>query len=162
VIAAADEHSSAVAARRADLVIVHAPDSASARIAREQIRRAAEVAGRNPDDISVLVAARVGEPERRASLERIEASAGRAGLDLVGDAANVASTLVDWHASGAADGFLLQPDTLSDTLAWLAGEVLPELALAGHASGAPAGATLRDRSGLPRPTNRYALPEVAR
>ena len=49
----------------------------------------------------------------------------------------------------AADGFLIEPDSPA-TFTWFATDVVPLLGT--HA----AGATLRDRFGLPRPANRYA------
>ena len=46
----------------------------------------------------------------------------------------------------------LRPDDLDVTMAWLTGEVVPAMGTGPSSSG-----TLRDRFGLPRPANRYAV-----
>ncbi len=60
-----------------------------------------------------------------------------------------ARALADELSATTADGFLIEPDSPA-TFTWFATEVMPLLRT--H----PAGVTLRDRFGLPRPANRYA------
>ncbi len=154
IVTAADDHATAVAARRADIVLVDVADVDTARRRRDDIRGRVAAAGRDPDDVTVLAVARVGEPGLRAELDRLLAASPVA-LDVVDDAAGVAATLESWSRQGAVDGFVVQPDVLPTSLDWLAAEVMPRLE-----SRRPSG-TLRERFGLPRPPNRYATTEVA-
>ena len=103
-IDARDEPSRALAAKRADVVLVDAP---------EELPTAAAVLVKRPT-------------------ERGDARA-----------------LADELSATTADGFLIEPDSPA-TFTWFATEVMPLLRT--H----PAGVTLRDRFGLPRPANRYA------
>lgn len=158
VVDAVDERSRQLAARRADLVVVPAADEATARAARADLRQRVAAAGRPPDQVAVLVLATVGEPALRRHLDARAPRPADGVLDLCADAAQVAEVLSGWHARGAADGFLLRPDLLPDTLDWLVEHVVPRLGRPEPATG-----TLRDRFGLPRPANRYAAdPEVRR
>jgi alkanesulfonate monooxygenase SsuD/methylene tetrahydromethanopterin reductase-like flavin-dependent oxidoreductase (luciferase family) len=171
-----EPEAAAVAARRADVVFVDAANLATARARRAALRAAVAAAGRDPDEVAVLVVARVGERALRDRLDPLgegrtagdqpvpARSGGPAGgapdgsefLDLVGDAAAVAGTLASWFAEGAADGFLLRPDALPATLDWLVAEVVPRLQTAGVFRTGYEERTLRERFGLPRPPNRYA------
>jgi alkanesulfonate monooxygenase SsuD/methylene tetrahydromethanopterin reductase-like flavin-dependent oxidoreductase (luciferase family) len=142
--------------QRADLVLVHATDIDTARTRREEVRGAAQSAGRDPDAVTVVVVAHIGESNQRRVLDRIVARGAVPGPDLVGSAAEVAETIRRWTDSGAADGFLLQPDVLPTTLEWLVSDVVPALdrPLPQEGSASP---TFRDRLGLARPANRYTV-----
>jgi alkanesulfonate monooxygenase SsuD/methylene tetrahydromethanopterin reductase-like flavin-dependent oxidoreductase (luciferase family) len=156
-ITVGDPASLAVAARRADIVIVTPRTFADAQQARRTVRTAATAAGRNADDVTVIVRARVGEPELRATLDAAAApSTTTHEVDLVGSAATLTDTLVHWFRNDAADGFLLLPDAVPDTLEWLTAEITPALHRLGVLPTTSARATFRDRLGLARPTNRYA------
>jgi len=160
-ITVGDPASLAVAARRADIAIVTPRTFADAQQARHTVRTAVAAAGRDADDVTVIVRARVGEPELRAELDAAEASSVAAHeIDLVGSAATLTDTLVHWFQNDAADGFLLLPDTVPDTLEWLTAEVTPALQALGLLPTPSLGETLRDRLGLPRPANRYATATV--
>lgn len=152
VITAADDHATAVAARRADVVLIDVADGDSARAQRDDVRSQAVDAGRHPDTVAVLAIVRVGEPGVRAELDRHGAASAGA-LDLVADATDVAATLTAWSEQGAVDGFLVRPDILPATLDWFVGEVVPHL---GERRSTPA-VTLRERFGLERPSNRYEV-----
>ena len=151
-----------VAARRADIVVVRATTEEDARAARNRIRDAVGGAGRDPDAVSVLVRATIGAPSVRAELDaRLTRPPSLSTLDLVGDAQQVAAQLHEWFTSASADGFLLLPDSLPQTLPWLADDVVPILQELGSFRRFYDSGTLRERLGLTRPVNRYARPGVA-
>jgi hypothetical protein len=75
----------------------------------------------------------------------------------VGDADQVATALASVVATGWADGWLLRPDELPRTLAWLVDEVVPRLQAAGALRSLYDEATVRERFGLEWPVNRYAV-----
>jgi alkanesulfonate monooxygenase SsuD/methylene tetrahydromethanopterin reductase-like flavin-dependent oxidoreductase (luciferase family) len=159
-LVAIDAHgpdATAVATRRADIVFIDAADLATAWSRRHDIRRLVAAAGRDPDRVAVLANVRVGEPGLRRQLDRLGRSivSGFGGLDLVSDAGAVAEVLDAWFLEGAADGYLVRPDTLPATLDWFVDDVVPRLTTRGLSPGHP-GNTLRDRFGLERPPNRYA------
>jgi alkanesulfonate monooxygenase SsuD/methylene tetrahydromethanopterin reductase-like flavin-dependent oxidoreductase (luciferase family) len=148
-----------LAGRRADIALIRAAAPAEARARRQRLRELAARAGRDPEGLAVLVIARIGEPGRRGALDALVggAPAGRpeAELDLVGAPAVVAGVLEAWFVDGAADGFLLRPDVLPDTLDWFVEEVAGILQARSRFRTEYEGATLRDRFGLERPANRY-------
>ncbi|MBI4935766.1 MAG: LLM class flavin-dependent oxidoreductase [Actinobacteria bacterium] len=162
VIRADNPSARQVAARRADIVIVAATTEDAARVARDQIREAVGAAGRDPDDVTILVRATVGAPHLRAELDALHAAPPHhSTLDLVGEAQQVAAVLHEWFAAGSVDGFLLQPDSVPQTLEWLTDDVVPILQELGSFRRSYDAGTLRDRLGLTRPTNRYERAEVA-
>jgi alkanesulfonate monooxygenase SsuD/methylene tetrahydromethanopterin reductase-like flavin-dependent oxidoreductase (luciferase family) len=145
-----------VAAVHADLVIVH-PESPDAAVElRSTLERSIIGAGRTPNDVTVLLEARIGEQAQRRELDRLDASL-RADhrVDIVGDATAVVDELVEWSRSGAVDGFVLAPDLVDGTLDWLATEVIPPFRAVTGSARRP-GSTLRARLGLERPPSRYA------
>jgi alkanesulfonate monooxygenase SsuD/methylene tetrahydromethanopterin reductase-like flavin-dependent oxidoreductase (luciferase family) len=149
-----------LAARRADVALVDTKDAGSAADQRASVRSAAQVAGRDPDEVKVVAVARIGERQLRAELDAVSgASAAADGLDLVGSAEEVADTMVRWFEAGVVDGFLLQPDALPVTLDWIVDEVVAILRARGLVQEVATGSTLRDRFGLARPLNRYARVE---
>ncbi|WP_375387151.1 LLM class flavin-dependent oxidoreductase [uncultured Amnibacterium sp.] len=75
---------------------------------------------------------------------------------VAGSPATIADRLVDWHASGAVDGFNVSFPYLPQTADRFVGEVLPLLAERGVFR-PPAPGTLREQLGLPRPA-RTAVP----
>jgi alkanesulfonate monooxygenase SsuD/methylene tetrahydromethanopterin reductase-like flavin-dependent oxidoreductase (luciferase family) len=156
-----------LAGRRADLAIVEVGDPDAARRVRDEIRSAAIAAGRDADAVKVLSSAQVGEHQVRRRLDALlgDEEFHRPALDLVGDAEHVASILGDWFAGGAVDGFVLRPDVLPDvlpgTVDWIVDDVVSALGTLGRSSKHATQRTLRERIGLERPANRYALAEVA-
>jgi alkanesulfonate monooxygenase SsuD/methylene tetrahydromethanopterin reductase-like flavin-dependent oxidoreductase (luciferase family) len=160
-IAANDPASTAVAVARADIILVEGTDIDAVRRRRSELRADIERAGRNPDDVSVLLVAQIGELEVRARLDTLASPAHPAHtLDLVGDATHVAEVLGHWFDTAAVDGFLLQPDALPESLEWLVDGVAPLLRDQGVLPDQRPAATLRDRFGLARPLNRYAHSEA--
>jgi alkanesulfonate monooxygenase SsuD/methylene tetrahydromethanopterin reductase-like flavin-dependent oxidoreductase (luciferase family) len=158
VIAADNPHAAEVAARRADIILVTVADPAEALALRSRLRDDVAAADRDPDDVAVVVNVRIGTSDERRVLDQRRSHQPSA-LDLVGDAGAVADALAQWFAEGRADGFLLLPDTVPDTLAWLADDVAPLLLERGLLDPTP-GHTFRDRLGLQRPINRYATTEA--
>ncbi|ATW47939.1 LLM class flavin-dependent oxidoreductase [Streptomyces peucetius] len=130
---AADGDDFAFAARAADVVLLPARNGQDPVRIRESVRDQVRAAGRDPDDVAVLL----DWP--------VDGNAGAAGR------------LRELFDAGAADGFtLLAPDGA----ARMAHEAVIALAAAVRAAGpgeqaAQGGATLRDRLSLPRPTGRY-------
>jgi len=154
-----------LAGRVADVVRIEARgvDRAAELVAR--VRTAAAEAGRDPQDVRVLVdlvvvlgaddgAARA----RRGLLDGLAGSAfAPATLQHVGDAASLVELVARW--APVVDGFTVRPASLRADLPLLADQVLPALRAAGLAAAAypvRTGSTLRDSLGLPRPASRYA------
>ncbi|MGW7460236.1 LLM class flavin-dependent oxidoreductase [Streptomyces sp. NPDC054797] len=123
----------ALAARVADVVLVPAQDDLSPARVRESVREQARAAGRDADDVAVLLDVPVdGSP-------------------------GAADRLLALFDAGAADGFTLLAPTgpaggAHAAVLALAAEVRRE---GGGRPSAPAEATLRGRLGLPRPAGRY-------
>jgi len=153
-----------LAARRADVVRVRAATRDEAAALRARVRDAAADAGRDPDDLRVLVDAYVVVGDTRASaqarldlLEDLEGvSWDTDSLTHVGTARDLAVTVEEWAHAGAADGFLLRPSSLSTDLDAIVDGVVPLLQGAGLFRAQYPGTTLRDTLGLPHPANRYA------
>ena len=74
----------------------------------------------------------------------------------VGTPAGLVDLMQQWHAAGAA-GFRLRPATVPHDLLQISGGVVPELQRRGAFRTAYADGTLRERLGLTRPANRYAV-----
>lgn len=159
-----------LAARRADVALVEAPDATSAATARAGIRRRAAAAGRDPDELTVLAVADVLlEPDAGAAAAeraRLDGLAGAAvtarrdadggPVDLAGRPDELVEVIADWTAAGAADGFLLRPARLPWDLDVVVDHVVPRLVDRGLVRARYEGRTLRDHLGLARPANRYA------
>ena len=155
----------AVAAGRADVVRVAAPHIEAAGAERARVRRAVRAAGRDPDDVTVLLDVEVltapTAAQARAEVAQLEAWAPHTprSLSYTGTPDGLAGLLHDLQAVGAADGVTLVPLTLPSGLAQITRQVLPRLREQGViAAVPPAGTTLRERFGLTRPTNRYGVP----
>ncbi|NYI04337.1 LLM class flavin-dependent oxidoreductase [Allostreptomyces psammosilenae] len=166
VVRATDGPSLAVAAARADVVRVRAAGADEARRTRERVRAAVAAAGRDPEQVTVLLDVEVlvatGRDEARLLLERLDALAGTVhaprSLLFTGTPARLADLLESLHRDGAADGVTLVPLALPGTLRTLAECAAEELRLRGLLDEPAPGGTLRERLGLPRPASRYALP----
>ena len=154
----------ALAGRRADVVRVRATTLDGARALRDQVRAAAAEAGRNPDDLRVLVDVYAVIGQDRASAQaRLDLLEGLEGitwdtgsLTHVGTARDLAEVVEEWFDAGAADGFTIRPSSLRTDLDALVDDVVPLLQEAGVFRSAYPGSTLRDTLGLARPANRYA------
>ena len=154
----------ALAGRRADVVRVRATTLDGAKALREQVRAAAADAGRNPDDLRVLVDlyAVIGQ-DRASAQARLDLLEGLEGitwdtdsLTHVGTARDLAELVEEWSDAGAVDGFTIRPSSLRTDLDALVDRVVPLLQEARVFRSAYPGSTLRDTLGLPRPVNRYA------
>ncbi|MFM2078249.1 MAG: hypothetical protein RJA49_2139, partial [Actinomycetota bacterium] len=157
VIIADGDAASAVAARRADIIVIDADDAGRAHRRRAELRDAVAAAGRDANDVAILVRARVSTVDERAALDAATtAQAPSVVLDVVGDAEFVAATLQQWWSTESADGFVLLPDALPSTLDWLVDDVVPRLQQLDVFRGQYRPGTLRGRFGLDRPANRYA------
>lgn len=155
VVVREEPDSLAVAARWADVVRIAAPDLAAADAARERIRAAVAVAGRDPDDVAVLLDVEF--------LLAADENTARRELDDLGE--HPASTLrivgapdalVEVIAARAVDGVTAVPLALPSGLRMLADAVAPLLLERGLRTPADPRATLRDRFGLSRPTNHFS------
>src|SRR4051794_12598333 len=82
VVDATDPTAVELAGRRADIAVVVASDAADGRAKREGLRTRATAAGRDPDTLTVLVTARIGEPGRRRELDALVAGRDSSGLQL--------------------------------------------------------------------------------
>ena len=153
----------AVAARYADVVRVTADGIAAAAEARDRVRAAVADAGRDPEQVAVLLDVETllgpGAADRLAELDRLAP----AGADIapstlrhVGDPAELAELLRDAAEERAADGFVLVPLALPTGIDEIVDGLLP--ALGDTWAPAPYDGTLRDRFGLSRPANRYTAP----
>ncbi|BCB84772.1 NtaA/DmoA family FMN-dependent monooxygenase [Phytohabitans suffuscus] len=69
----------------------------------------------------------------------------------VGTGEQLAQDIIRWHAAGAADGFNLMPDVLSDGVPALVDEMLPHLRAAGLFRSEYSTTTLRGHYRLPEP-----------
>jgi FMN-dependent oxidoreductase (nitrilotriacetate monooxygenase family) len=79
---------------------------------------------------------------------------GRGHFVFTGTPEGLADHIETWYRSGAADGFNIMPPLLPAGLDVFVEQVLPLLRRRGLVVAPPAGATLRDRYGLPRPPAR--------
>ncbi|MBF6240997.1 LLM class flavin-dependent oxidoreductase [Nocardia otitidiscaviarum] len=146
-VAAADPHSIRVAVHRADLIRITAPDLAAAAATRTVLRTAVATAGRDPNQVRVLLdvdvhLARTAE-QAAAEVAQLEDWTPNAVPDTVfriGTPAELRVLFRRIEAECAADGVVLRPLALS--------AILPRLSALTP--------TLRERLGLPRPVNRYA------
>jgi len=86
---------------------------------------------------------------------RVLATAGAAPV-FAGTPKDIADQMEAWFTGGAGDGFNLMFPVLPDDWMQFAERVVPELQRRGIARKDYGQGTLRDRLGLPRPTNRFA------
>ncbi|OLM13104.1 LLM class flavin-dependent oxidoreductase [Pseudonocardia sp. Ae505_Ps2] len=151
----------ATVGRYADVVRVAADTVAGAAEARDQVRAAVAGAGRDPEQVTVLLDVEIllgdDAPARLRELDALApagADAGPATLRHVGDPAELAALLRDAAEERAADGFVLVPLALPSGVDEIVDGLLP--ALGDTWAPAPYDGTLRDRFGLARPVSRYA------
>jgi FMN-dependent oxidoreductase (nitrilotriacetate monooxygenase family) len=80
---------------------------------------------------------------------------GRGHNTVVGTPEQVATTMIEWWQTGAADGFNVMPAVLPSGLRAFVSEVVPILQARGLFRTEYSGHTLREHYGLERPSNRY-------
>ena len=80
---------------------------------------------------------------------------------LAGSAKQIADDFEEWHSTGAADGFIMTPPLLPDSLGDLTTLLVPELQRRGLFRKEYEAGTLRGNLGLPKHPSRYAKPSGA-
>lgn len=151
-----------VVGRYADVVRIAADTVAGAAEARDRVRAAVAEAGRDPDRVAVLLDVETllgpGADDRLRELDGLAP----AGADVapstvrhVGDPGELATLLREAAEEHAADGFVFVPLALPSGIDEIVDELLP--ALGDAIAPAPYGGSLRERFGLTRPVNRYAV-----
>ncbi|MGO1317854.1 MAG: hypothetical protein ACTMIR_12585 [Cellulomonadaceae bacterium] len=146
------------AGQLADVVRILAHDEASAYAQRQRVRKSAQKAGRNPDDVLVLVELYAVTGHDRVSartrLELVESIEGeRARLDsvtVVGTHGDLADLAQKWFVGDAVDGFVITPSSLQTDVFGVVDGVLPILRERGLFRGAYPGRTLASTLGLER------------
>ncbi|WP_413725928.1 LLM class flavin-dependent oxidoreductase [Sodalis sp. RH16] len=93
---------------------------------------------------------------RSLTVRDIIARGGGAHRLVVGSPQQIADTMEQWVAEGAADGFNIMCDVFPSGLAAFVDLVIPELQKRGLFRREYTGGTLRDHYGLPRPASRFA------
>ncbi|MDT7649667.1 MAG: hypothetical protein QOI36_1073, partial [Pseudonocardiales bacterium] len=150
-----------VAGRWADVVRVAAADLAAAHSARQRVRAAVAAAGRDPDDVAVLLDVEVllgaDAGSARRELDALDAhhELAASSLRVVHTADALVDMIAEAVASGAADGVTVVPLVLPGGLRMIADDVTPRLVDRGLRPPVAPGSTLRDRFGLPRPANHF-------
>lgn len=147
-------------AREADLALTSGGPR-QARQAREDLRRRAELHGRDPDELvvlSVFPAVLVADTraEAEAQLDEFAALLHPAERQqhsiLAGTANDVADLMEAWLDGGAADGFAVGFPYLQGPVAAFTRLVIPELQRRGRFRTEYAGTTFRENLGLPGPS----------
>jgi alkanesulfonate monooxygenase SsuD/methylene tetrahydromethanopterin reductase-like flavin-dependent oxidoreductase (luciferase family) len=164
VLRADEEEALPVAARWADVVRISAPDLPAAAGARDRIRSAVADAGRDPDDITVLLDVEVhmaaGRDRARRDLTELDRLAGAelpaSSVRVLGPPTDLADLIGTAVRTRAADGVTLVPLVLPADLDVVADQVVPLLAGRGLLRTGSAGGSLRSRFGLRRPANHFA------
>ncbi|ROP27163.1 LLM class flavin-dependent oxidoreductase [Pseudokineococcus lusitanus] len=153
------------AARRADVVRVPAHDLATAVAHRRALHRLVAEAGRDPEEVALLVevVAWLGPDaaERRDALDRWTPTNTNPGtVEHVGDAAGLADLVGAWtggrDGGAGVDGVVVRPAVLPLDLDALVDDVVPLLRRRGLRPTGPPARTLRGTLGLDRPASRYA------
>jgi alkanesulfonate monooxygenase SsuD/methylene tetrahydromethanopterin reductase-like flavin-dependent oxidoreductase (luciferase family) len=152
-----------VAARWADVVRVTAPGLDAAYATRQRVRAAVASAGRDPDEVIVLLDVEVHLAQdryhARSGLDRLDRLAGAAlpasSMRVLGPPSGVADLVGQAVRLGAADGITLVPLALPGDLAAIADDLVPLLAGRGLFRPGRSG-SLRARFGLARPDNHFA------
>lgn len=164
VLRADEEVALPVAARWADVVRISAPDLPTAADARERIRSAVADAGRDPEDVTVLLDVEVhlaaDRDRARRDLAELDALAGAelpaSSVRVLGPPTDLADLIGAAVRTLAADGVTLVPLVLPADLDAVADQVVPLLAGRGLLRTGSAGGSLRSRFGLRRPANHFA------
>jgi alkanesulfonate monooxygenase SsuD/methylene tetrahydromethanopterin reductase-like flavin-dependent oxidoreductase (luciferase family) len=163
VLRADEEEALPVAARWADVVRISASDLRAAADARERIREAVTRAGRDPEDVTVLLDVEVhlaaGRDRARRDLVELDRLAGDelppSSVRVLGPPTDLADLIGTAVRTRAADGVTLVPLVLPADLDVVADQVVPLLAGRGLLRTGSAG-SLRSRFGLRRPANHFA------
>jgi alkanesulfonate monooxygenase SsuD/methylene tetrahydromethanopterin reductase-like flavin-dependent oxidoreductase (luciferase family) len=123
-----------VLARRADVVRIAAPGLDAAHEARARVRAAVAAAGRDPDDVAVLLDVEVhlaaDRHRARTELDLLDAvvAVPASSIRVLGPAADLADLVGATLRLGAADGITVQPLVLPDDLRRIADLAIPLLA----------------------------------
>jgi alkanesulfonate monooxygenase SsuD/methylene tetrahydromethanopterin reductase-like flavin-dependent oxidoreductase (luciferase family) len=164
VLRADEEEALPVAARWADVVRISASTLPAAADARERIRSAVAAAGRDPDDVTVLLDVEVhlaaDRDRARRDLAELDALAGAelpaSSARVLGPPTDLADLIGTAVRTRAADGVTLVPLVLPADLDAVADQAVPLLAGRGLLRTGSAGGSLRSRFGLRRPANHFA------
>jgi len=154
-----------VVGRWAQVVRIAAPDLAAAADARARVRDAVAAAGRDPDEVAVLLDVETllaDTPDQaKATLAQLDGWHDGPGgtehgtLRILGTPVALADLIEEAVGSGAADGVTLVPLALPSGMHTVAEGLVPLLVQRGLRPSAPTPATLRDRFGLARPANYF-------
>lgn len=147
------------AGRLADVVRIGAHTLEDAREQRRIVRTAALEAGRDADDVLVLVDLfAVTGPDRPSAEARLDLLDAFEGAEVVaahsdsiiqvGTPLDLADLVEEWHAAGAVDGFVVTPSSLVADVTALVDGVVPALRAKGIFRDGYPGATLRETLGL--------------
>ena len=134
VTAPAEAEAAVVAGRYSDVVRLRVTSIEEAIARRTAIRTAAAEAGRNPNDVRVLVdAVTVIANDEASALFRADlirdvgTHAGLEPLTIAGTPSGVADEFEEWFVSGAVDGIVVLPGSLPADVHALATQLAPEL-----------------------------------
>ncbi|MEI5521476.1 LLM class flavin-dependent oxidoreductase [Streptomyces brasiliscabiei] len=158
VVDATEGESRGIAAASADVALVRAVGPDHAHAVRRELRDAAARAGRDPDELRVLVSLRVdlgggehaAEPGHGGGGPRRTAQ----GPLYRGGPVDLAELITAWHRAGAADGFHLVPVEPRRDLERLVNGTVALLQHRGLFRTFYPGGTLREHLGLARPAHR--------
>jgi len=164
VLRADEEEALPVAARWADVVRISAQGLPEAAAARERVRSAVADAGRDPEDVTVLLDVEVhlaaDRHRARRDVAELDALAGAelpaSSVRVLGPATDLADLIGSAVRTRAADGVTLVPLVLPADLDAVAAQAVPLLAGRGLLRTGRAGGSLRARFGLSRPANHFA------
>lgn len=138
VTAPTEASNAVVAGEHSDVVRLSVRSIEEVRAQRKAIRTAAHYAGRNPDDVRVLIDAVVVIGDDAASalfradmLHDLGDAEESRGLTVAGTVQGVADELARWVHDGAADGFVLIPGSLPTDAVAIARGLAPELEIRG-------------------------------
>ncbi|MFF9774825.1 LLM class flavin-dependent oxidoreductase [Streptomyces sp. NPDC013978] len=161
VVDVTEEESRGAAARYAEVALLRVADPAHADAVRTELRDGAARAGRDPDELRVLVSLRVdlGGGEHAA-----EPGHGGGGPRRTSDGplyrggpVALAELITDWHRAGATDGFHLVPVEPRRDLERLVNGTVALLQYRGLFRTFYPGSTLREHLGLTRPAHRHVV-----
>jgi alkanesulfonate monooxygenase SsuD/methylene tetrahydromethanopterin reductase-like flavin-dependent oxidoreductase (luciferase family) len=129
-----------LAARHADIVLLDADHPAAAKVSRTALKRYTEEAGRDPAALRVLV--RLAIDVTRGKRPALPSPADT--MRFAGTATDLGEVLVEWHATGVADGFHLLPTHAATDLFAVVHGLVPRLRAHGVLRTGYRGRTLRD------------------
>ncbi|OZE99387.1 LLM class flavin-dependent oxidoreductase [Rhodococcoides fascians] len=161
VVRAEDDPSTAVAAKRADIVRISAPTIDDAAVVAARVRRAVVAEGRDPAEVHVVLDLEVHVSDTAAAdVDQLNSWSPYVpdSVSFRGNAAELQELLDGLAASGVVDGVTLRPLALAQSVEAITTDVVPGLAW--HDGATPRlrpGPLLRSRLGLARPENRYAV-----